>query len=269
MPVDVLRVSERARGIGDLQVLLPWLAAAARALRPAGIGLRAAAYLDELVRRLPRSAATYAQGAWFYEAAVAATILGRPAGALERLADPAPERAGVRRPARLLSGEPQRAAELLAGMGAFDEAGARGGGRGARPRAAARGGRRPGGAGRWRSIESSAQARGSLAPRRPRHRGLVPGWCPARARTTAPRAIFTSARGAAAPELDRVAAAGAPAEHAAVDHRTCVVAPAAQDARGDRGRARSRRSSRPADREGGRDSRSRSSRYGILRLPGM
>jgi class 3 adenylate cyclase/tetratricopeptide (TPR) repeat protein len=121
---DIARVTMRAREIGDLQVLLPWLAGAARAFAASGDSAGAAAYLDELLEGCRGSAATYVQGVWFYDAAVAATILGRPAELMEVWRG----HGGTRwseAAAALLSGEPQRAAELLAAMGAFDEAGAR------------------------------------------------------------------------------------------------------------------------------------------------
>ena len=84
----------------------------------------AATYLDEVLDECRGPAAAYVQGPWFYNAAVAATILGRSTELLEVAGRPGgtrwSEAAGA-----LLAGEPQRAAELLAAMGAFDEAGAR------------------------------------------------------------------------------------------------------------------------------------------------
>ena len=121
---DVARVSERAREIGDLQVLVPWLACAARALATSGDAAGAAAYLDELLDGCRGPAAAYVQGTWFYDAAVAAAILGRSA----ELREVAHRQGGTRwneAAVALLSGKPQLAAELLAAMGAFDEAGAR------------------------------------------------------------------------------------------------------------------------------------------------
>ena len=121
---DISRVSVRARKIGDLQVLLPWLACVARAFATTGDPTRAAAYLDELLDECRGPAAAHVQGLWFYDAARAAAILGRSA----ELRDVALPQGGTRwseAAVALLSGEPQLAAELLAAMGAFDEAGAR------------------------------------------------------------------------------------------------------------------------------------------------
>jgi tetratricopeptide (TPR) repeat protein len=121
---EVARTSARAREIGDVQVLLPWLAAASRALATTGDHEGANRYLDEVLSLCVGAAATYLRGGWFYDAAVAATLLGREADVLAA----ADGRAATRwsdAAVALLSGEPLRAAETLAAMGAFDEAGAR------------------------------------------------------------------------------------------------------------------------------------------------
>jgi tetratricopeptide (TPR) repeat protein len=121
---DIDRVTGRAREIGDTQVLLPWLANAARALATAGEITGARAYLDELTAFCRGPGAAYVQGLWLYDAAVAALLAGRSATLLEIV------HADVRTrwheaAVALLSGEPLQAAEVLRGMGAFDEAGAR------------------------------------------------------------------------------------------------------------------------------------------------
>jgi class 3 adenylate cyclase/tetratricopeptide (TPR) repeat protein len=120
---DVGRVTTRAREIGDIQVLHPWLAAAARAL--ARVGDEAAAgFLEELLAEFGGRASGYAQGPWVHDAAVAATLLGRERDVLD-VVDLAGGTRWTDTAVALLSGEALRAADILADMGAFDEAGAR------------------------------------------------------------------------------------------------------------------------------------------------
>ncbi|MEO5633267.1 hypothetical protein, partial [Gaiella sp.] len=121
---DIARVSVRARMIGDFQVLLPWLACVARAFTTTGDPTRAGAYLDELLDECRGSAAAHVQGVWFYDAARAAAILGR-SSEIREVARRQGETRWSEAAAAFLAGEPQRAADLLAAMGAFDEAGAR------------------------------------------------------------------------------------------------------------------------------------------------
>jgi tetratricopeptide (TPR) repeat protein len=126
-PVDldeVARIAARAREIRDPQVILPWLAIAARMHSALGRRESAADYLDELILVGSHEAAAFMRGSWFYDAAQAALALGREeelaalccTGGMTRWSEAA---------LALLSGEPLRAAELLREMGAFDEAGAR------------------------------------------------------------------------------------------------------------------------------------------------
>jgi class 3 adenylate cyclase/tetratricopeptide (TPR) repeat protein len=121
---EITRISARVREIGDVQVLLPWLAASARALATIGDREAAAWYLEELLSACGDTAVTYFRGVWFYDGAVAATLIGRETDVLAVAG-----RRGATRwsdaAVALLSGEPLQAAETLAEMGAFDEAGAR------------------------------------------------------------------------------------------------------------------------------------------------
>ncbi len=122
---EISRISERARAIADLQVLLPWLACVARALATTGENTgAAAAYLDELLDTCRGAAASYVRGPWAYDAAVAAMILGRTAQVL-LVVDGSGRTMWSEAAATLLRGEPALAAEVLSRMGAFDEAGAR------------------------------------------------------------------------------------------------------------------------------------------------
>ncbi len=121
---DISRVSQRAHEIGDFQVLIPWLAAMARALATAGEAAEATASLEELVRTCRGDAATYLRGSWFYDAAVAAALVGGGTQLLEVAHRDRATRWGQAAVA-LLSGDPLQAAETLEAMGAFDEAGAR------------------------------------------------------------------------------------------------------------------------------------------------
>jgi class 3 adenylate cyclase/tetratricopeptide (TPR) repeat protein len=121
---EVVRISDRAREIGDFQVFLPWLGCVSRWLATTGDSVGAGAHLDELLVLGGGRAAAYVQGAWIYDAAVAATCLGRESDLLEIV-----HRDGATRwseaAVALLSGDPLSAAEMLGAMGAFDEAGAR------------------------------------------------------------------------------------------------------------------------------------------------
>ena len=121
---DIARISARAREIADVQVLLPWVATVARALATTGDADGAGRHLDELLEICRGPTGSFVQGAWIYDAAVAAALLDRVTELLETV-----DRGGSTRwsdaAVALLSGEPLQAAEILAAMGAFDEAGAR------------------------------------------------------------------------------------------------------------------------------------------------
>ena len=117
-------VSRRAREIADAQVLIPWLAVAARALATIEDTAAAHARFDELIPAYHRDGNRYVQGPWIYDAAVTALLLGR-GNELLQIVDPHSATRWSDAALAMLSGEPLRAADALASIGAFDEAGAR------------------------------------------------------------------------------------------------------------------------------------------------